>query len=149
MGEINMINMKRAIGVITCLLVIAGLSDNALAALSGFYRCTATVGSLDDIGTIDFEIVTYNPNATPQIIQRVGVRDRRGNLFSDSGSINLTVPPRGSLVYFPPVPEGFNDIQVVVSWSQSVDTAGPIPRMNIYLFNDTGAITSVARTGCP
>jgi hypothetical protein len=144
--------MKRIAALVIALLLVVGLAAEARAALSGLYTCVALQGLAGGGTGILPIIIHYNPTNAAQSIRRVRVFDSAGALNFDSGPIPAgatVVPPRGS---FPIVivTGAFEGARYVINWSQSVNGAAPIPRLDLMLIDPTLTFpTSVAQSNCP
>lgn len=148
-------NMKRINTIVAALLlIIIGLTAEAQAVTSGFYRCVALQDSLDGGFTITVPVVVhYNPTGAVQHITRIRVFNSAGTSLYDSGMIpvgNFPVYRLSSAIVVSEtsgVPEG---VQLIVNWKQSADTLAPIVRLTLITYDSaTGAATTVTQSTCP
>ncbi len=147
--------MKRISAIAMSLLLMIGLTAEAQAATSGAITCRSLVGNIGS-DSVELVIMVYNPNATGQQgITRFRIFDFGGGVaFDQSFAPPIPVFARGSFPISSAVFLGFaaEGVQIVVNWSQTVDTAAaPIGRINMLTHpNIAGAsLTSVSQFNCP
>ena len=140
--------MKRFIVVVVVALSVAWAGP-VHAAFSGAYRCTGTVGPNGSYHAF-YSVIHYNPTGVTQTIRRIRLYTSNGVLYYDTGAIVMNVAPRGSRGFDIPQDNlGIDDVQVIVWWTQPVDTALPIPKTEVTWFNELTSDISVDRATCP
>jgi hypothetical protein len=132
------------------MLIMIGLTAEAQAVTSGSYRCVAFQGPVTSTIIIPF-IVQYNPNATGvQSIRRIRIFDSGGTLLSDQSFVPGAQPvaARGARIVISAATASQEALQFIVNWSQTVDAAAPIPRLELYN-NAAGVFTVAGQSNCP
>ena len=146
--------MKRLSAIAISLLLIIGLTAEAQAVLSGSSKCNVFQGPTDDLTTVVVPVITlYNPNATGvQRLTRLRIFDQLGSVILDESYSpgTVTINARGSTFYAATITGVAEGLQFLFNWSQTVDAAAPIARLNLFLFDSgLGVYTSVSQTTCP
>ena len=143
--------MKRISAIaMSLMLIMIGLTAEAQAVTSGVYKCVAFQGPVTSTIIIPL-IVQYNPNATSvQSIRRIRIFDSAGTLLSDQSFApgTLTVAARGGNIVVAAATATQQALQFIINWSQTVDAAAPIPRLDLYN-NAAGVYTVAAQSNCP
>lgn len=144
--------MKRLSAIAISLLLIIGLTAEAQAVLSGAVKCNVFQGPTDDLTTVVVPVITlYNPNATGvQRLTRLRIFDQLGLVILDESYApgTVTINARGSIFYATGITGVAEGLQFLFNWSQTVDAAAPIARLNLFLA-DSASYTSVSQTTCP
>jgi hypothetical protein len=93
----------------------------------------------------------YNPNATGvQSIRRLRIFDSQGLLLSDQSFAPGALPVlgRGSRLVATFSSATFQGLTFLVNWSQTVDAAAAIPKLDLFTF-DAANFTLAGQSNCP
>jgi len=144
--------MKRISAIaMSLMLIMIGLTAEAQAVTSGSYRCVAIQGNPGGSPVIVPLITQYNPNATGvQSIRRIRIFDFAGTLLSDQSFAPgaFTVAGRGYRGVASTNTGNFEGLTFLVNWSQTVDAAAPIPKLDLFTL-DAAGYTLAGQSNCP
>jgi hypothetical protein len=136
--------MRQLTTIGVCAVLLLTLKGESHALLSGVYRCVSPVG-----GAFGMNVIHYNPNGNAQVVRRIRGFDGSGQLYFDSGPIALSIPPRAAVGSgVPPPSTDVEDVQIVASWTQGINAARPIVKVETFFVNPSGDLT-MTRNTCP